>query len=178
MKEVIIFCTNCGAKLNALSNDLEVCCDYCGCVNENIKFEPEKEFNEEKSESNFFSSLGHGLKKAGKFLNSLANEFEEDENHHHHHGKTINENAFEVGHGKPYYAIIKKSSLFYEGECPGVTFCKVSLCDSYDECVNKLVEKLSDEVNRFGGKSYDQPSLEEIKNSYPNAKIIKIYPKI
>ena len=71
------------------------------------------------------------------------------------------------------FAYIEKSGLFYSGEIPGISFSKVSLCDSYDECLNKLTAILTENKNKAFYKPPVQ-DLNEIRKNHPKAKIIRL----
>ena len=71
------------------------------------------------------------------------------------------------------YAYIEKGGLFYEGDIPGLNFCKANFCHSYEECLNTLREKLQQQSGRAFFEMPKQ-NLNEIKHNHPNAKIIRL----
>ena len=56
-----------------------------------------------------------------------------------------------------YYAVVEKTGLFYKGECPGISFTNSGLCNSYEECIDEIEEKLGDKVGSFN-RRLDQPN--------------------
>ncbi len=74
-----------------------------------------------------------------------------------------------------YYAVIKRGGLFYSGECPGISFTSVSMCDSYEECLDEIEEKLGDQVGSFNRK-FKQPDPSEFREDR-DTRIVTVYPK-
>jgi len=76
-----------------------------------------------------------------------------------------------------YYAVIEQSGLFFSGELPDINFSKVTLCNSYDELIRKLTEKLNEAVekaNRFNEQPPRRTSYQEMSARYPAKRIVPI----
>lgn len=71
------------------------------------------------------------------------------------------------------YAYIEKNGLFYEGDIPGLSFCKENFCHSYDECIRKLQKNYAENKNRAFFE-YPNQNLNKIKREHPKAKIIRL----
>lgn len=71
------------------------------------------------------------------------------------------------------YAYIEKGGLFYEGDIPGLSFCKESFCHSYDECLRKLQKNYAENKNRAFFE-YPNQNLNKIKREHPKANIIRL----
>lgn len=143
-------CPFCGARMEGSMYNPTISCTYCGGSTENESYkEPvtqdtnQQVFEEDDADDVFVDNVFR--------------------HNHRRHGRNYNS----------VYAYIEKSGLFYSGEIPGITFSNVSLCDSYQECVDKLIEKYRTEKERAFFELPKQ-DINEIKQSHPNAKIIKI----
>lgn len=90
-------------------------------------------------------------------------------NHDHNHGGQ--EHRHHDG-GMGYYAIIEKGGLFYSGEIPGISFSRVSLCNSYDELINKLTKTLNDEM----WKKPPMMSYRDVAEKNHGKEIVQIHP--
>lgn len=155
-------CPNCGANLE-LKNEKYLKCKYCGTDVENPSYFGL--FN--------FSRLQDLLKNNKEIMDNLKNSNKVEVNNTQ---ELYNQTTFEeVSTGEFYYAVIKKSTMFYSGFCPNISFTDSGLCDSFEECVNTISKKLNEQVNTFSLRKYSQPPLEELTKSYPDSRIVKIY---
>ena len=153
--DVTIKCSNCGASATGKATDKTIKCEYCGCFNENNKY---------ISPADLAASVGN--KNANNFDDDFDDDFDSFDRHHRmHRGRH--------GHSGRVVAWIEKGGLFYEGEIPGINFSKVSLCDSYEECVRKLREKYYKESS---SAFFDVPvqDIEKIRREHPKAHIIDL----
>ncbi len=74
-----------------------------------------------------------------------------------------------------YYAVVEKTNLFYKGECPGISFTNSGLCNSYEECIDNIEEKLGDKVGSFN-KHFDQPDPRTIDLDQ-DQRIVRVRPR-
>lgn len=71
------------------------------------------------------------------------------------------------------YAYIEKIGSTYSGEIPGMTFSKVTFCDSYSECFQQLIDIFKEEREK---DYYESPiqDFDNIRRAHPKAKIFKL----
>lgn len=93
------------------------------------------------------------------------------------HSKKNHTNTFNYGNvnyaTSGVYAYIENKGLFFDGDIPGLSFCRVDMCDSYDECLRKLRNNYAEMRSRAFFKFPNQ-NLNMIKYEHPNAEIVKI----
>ena len=143
-------CQSCGAKMEGLSNQETLSCSYCGYASENEHYK--ESLSQYKNQQQFKDNVHKNI-----FVDEVVDHIR-------------------VRHAKNYnsiYAYIEKSGLFYSGEIPGISFSKVSFCNSYQECLDKLVEIFKQEKEKAFFKVPEQ-DLNEIRRNHPDAKIISI----
>lgn len=93
------------------------------------------------------------------------------EHHHHHHGHDYNE----------YFAVVEQGGLFFSGNLPDIKWGNVSLCRTYDELIDKLTQKLNEEMESAAKWNKPLPaktSYNELAAKYPGKKIVAIRPSI
>lgn len=71
------------------------------------------------------------------------------------------------------YAYIEKDGIFFEGDIPGLDFCKEHMCNSYEECLRKLRKNYEERRSRAFFE-YPNQNLNKIKREHPKANIVKI----
>lgn len=143
-------CQSCGAKMEGLSNQQTLSCPYCGYTSEN------EHYNQSKGQYNNQQSFGGNIQH-NNYIEEVVDPI---------HGSTF-QNYNSV------YAYIEKSGLFYNGEIPGISFSKASLCKSYQECLDELIENFRQEKEKAFFKPPKQ-DINEIRRNHPNAKIIRL----
>lgn len=175
-----IFCENCGAPINADTAQQYVKCNNCNTVVSNPKYLKQEEFtattttnvtHEKKSGGffGFFRNLGRAFSSNNHRVPS-HNHFDDHHHHHHHDPFDNRNNPFDN-----YYAVIKKNAFSYSGECPGISFTSVMMCDSYDECITQIEKKLGDKIGSFN-KKYDQPDPSTL-NLDSDERIVRVVPR-
>ena len=191
VNSVDIFCENCGSPIKAQANQQYAKCNSCGTVVSNPKYvEQQQTSNNVQMQSEV--SVG-GIKGFFKKLGSMfsSNVHHSSGNFNHPHGGDVffngghhHDNPFDNrGHGfgvhnsfgAGYYAVIKKSAFSYSGECPGISFTSVSMCDTYEECLSKIEEKLGDRVGSFNTR-YDQPDPRSLHIGR-DERIVRVIPR-
>lgn len=118
-------------------------------------------------------------------LNKLKAEYEDslnddyqgddsDDNSSFFERRSSNYDDVDMNYGSTnVYAYIEKVGLFYEGDIPGLNFCKESFCHSYDECLRKLQKNYVENQSRAFFE-YPNQNLNKIKKEHPKAKIIRL----
>lgn len=165
-KDVSFKCSSCGATITGKSNKKSLQCQFCGNFEDNPKYKsalidaPSKSANRP------------AIQPTQNFDDDFDDDDFEDDFNDFSHSNTFGRNhhsKFE----KPVYAYIEKGGLFFEGEIPGITFSKVTLCKSYKECKDKLRAKFYEEKTRAFYKPPVQ-DIDKIEREHPRAKIIVI----
>lgn len=77
--------------------------------------------------------------------------------------------------GDGVYAYVEKFGFSYEGDIPGLSFCRVSFADSYEDCIEKLQQNLNERRERSAFFEPPRQDVEKIRQDHPRAKIIKLY---
>ncbi len=172
-----IFCENCGAPINADVSQQYVKCDSCGAVVNNSKYSTNSYDQEAATEGNSFGSLFTDEAKSG--INKIKSFFvgfgRHDDSDDRRNPFDDRDDFGRRNHHRDYYAVIEKTGLFYKGECPGISFTNSGLCDSYDECLREIEEKLGDKIGSFN-KIYEQPDPRELDLD-DDQRIVRVRPR-
>lgn len=146
-------CSSCGANIVGKASERAIKCEFCGNFSNNENYSP---------------LINNPLKNFSLDRENSDSDFDDVD---FDNNEDFDFNNFSDEENSPVFAWIEKSSLFFEGEIPGISFSRVSLCNSYKECVTKLKSKYYQEKNRAFYKKPIQ-NLREIKTKHPKAKII------
>lgn len=149
--KVSMKCSSCGANIVGRATDRAIKCEFCGNLTNNKHYSP--------------------------ILNNPVNEISkssatDEDNEEFWEDNDFDDDDFEDS-DEEVFAYIEKGGLFFEGEIPGMSFSRVTLCDSYKDCVNKLKDKFYSERRSAFYKKPKQ-NLSQIKREHPKAKIIII----
>lgn len=147
-------CENCGALIEGTNRMETITCRYCGSTQKNNFFKPLFDVNNTPT-----NDMGDAFDFG--FDDRVDDRpFNRREGHYHRHG----------GHG--VYAWVRKGGLFFEGGIPGLKFCKVSLCDTFEECVDKLRQKYYEQKR----SAFFEPPVQDFEDirKNRNTKIIRI----
>ena len=77
--------------------------------------------------------------------------------------------------GDGVYAYVEKFGFSYEGDIPGLNFCRVTFANSYEDCIRQLQQKLDESKQRSMFYKPPKQEVEKIRRDHPRAKIIKLY---
>ena len=183
MGEIVrIFCSNCGAQLDVDNSQQYAKCGSCGQVVENPKYGKSQGISDIFDEETKHT-ITTGFNKVKSFFSGFASDNDIEDHHHHEDFFDDRDSNFrhrgrrDVFDDEPqYYAVIKRTLSNYSGECPGIAFTSVSFCKSYDECIDKITEKLEERIGSFH-KHYEQPSPEKYRDNDPDTRVVRIYPR-
>ncbi len=193
-ENIRVFCAECGTPIDTTTNVEMVTCPACGNEEENPKYNPEAvvpkaegiidtaEMKEGVDKLNTFASKIFGTNITPEIIAQRQAQMAKNTQA----SSPANANYDIVSRGnydedkkpmftreKAFLAYINKSGIFYEGQCPGIDFTEVNMCDSFEDCVSKITRKLKSSVGSFPEDEV-QPSIEEIKAAHPGARIIRI----
>ncbi len=150
--KVTIKCSNCGANILGNSTERSLKCEYCGTYTNNDKYTP------------IINNPIKGFNKKNDDSADYDGDFDDD------YDESV---FFDSKNDAIVYAWIEKGGLFFSGEIPGIDGSKVTLCDSYSECLDKLKTKYYEEKSSVFYKNPGQ-NISRIKEEHPKAKIIVI----
>lgn len=152
-EKVSVRCPSCGGSAEGTINDEKLYCPYCeaNIKNPHYTFAKSSAFDEDEQEDD-----GWGEDK------DYWNEMEED------NLPPLPTNSNSV------YAWIEKIGSTYSGDIPGIPFARVSLCDSYNECLESLQESFDEEKEK---PFYEKPiqDLEGVRKQHPKATFIELF---
>lgn len=147
-------CPACGAQMSGSIYDKTLHCSYCGSTSVNEEYLEQKNNAEQHP-------YGCDEEDEDDYQQDMTDAYMD------HLNVVSNRDVDSV------YAYIEKHGMFYSGEIPGLPFSKAGLCESYRECLDKLIASFVEEREKT---FYEPPiqNLSEIQRKHPKAKIIKI----
>lgn len=147
---VTVKCESCGSSVVGKATEKTLKCEYCDSYVDNVKYQSASEiFGIKRNQDENFSNNSVFADGGFNTINRPIENF----------GGTV--------------AWIEKNGLFFEGEIPGISFSRVFLCYSFEECMKILREKY---YNAKSKAFFERPiqDIEKIRREHPNAKIFEI----